>query len=217
MKKLLFIIPLFAVAAVVLFSRRMPEHGGLPSGPAPVVPSAARQMVAAARQQPDYTVLYDPAYVTLDYPGGDVPRDRGVCTDVVVRAFRAAGVDLQKEVHEDMQQHFSVYPDLWGLTRPDPNIDHRRVPNLMTFFERRGVAVAVTNSAESYLPGDVVAWRLDNGRLHVGVVTDSVAADRSAYLIVHNIGSGAQLENVLFDWEIIGHYRYFRGTHTEAQ
>src|SRR6185503_15331399 len=115
------------------------------------------------------TVRYDPSYRQLDYPGGDVPRDRGVCSDVVVRAFRAVGVDLQVAVHEDMQQHFRDYPQLWGLRAPDRNIDHRRVPNLMRYFERQGKRVA---PGAGYRPGDVVAWRLPNGLLHIGVVAE---------------------------------------------
>lgn len=170
----------------------------------------ALRVVQSARQQTEYTHHYDPAYVVLDYPNGDVPRDRGVCTDVVIRAFRAAGVDLQKEIHEDMATHFAVYPKQWGLSRPDPNIDHRRVPNMMTFFTRHKAELPSTTAPKSYLPGDVVVWRLDNGRLHVGVVTTTIANNKREYLVAHNIGSGVHEEDVLFRWTIIGHYRYFR-------
>jgi uncharacterized protein len=175
-------------------------------------PPASRQIaqvVAGAIEQTGYTRLYDPAYVQLAYPGGDPPPDRGVCSDVVVRAFRRAGVDLQKEVHEDMARNFAAYPKQWHLRAPDPNIDHRRVPNLMTYFTRRGRSVSISKRPEDYVPGDVVAWDLGNGVLHIGVVTDTRAPDTRDYEIVHNIGAGARLEDVLFSWTIIGHYRYF--------
>ncbi|HSF25256.1 MAG TPA: DUF1287 domain-containing protein [Blastocatellia bacterium] len=168
------------------------------------------KLVDSAIEQTQYTFSYDASYVRLDYPGGDVPRDRGVCADVIVRAFRAAGVDLQKEVHEDMAKHFGSYPDRWGARKPDKNIDHRRVPNLMTFFERLGRSVPISKSASDYLPGDVVAWELDNHLLHIGIVSDAVAAQTQAYLVVHNIGSGAKIEDVVLSWKIIGHYRMWK-------
>jgi uncharacterized protein YijF (DUF1287 family) len=167
-------------------------------------PPVNARIAGAAAAQVGVTVAYDPAYVQLRYPGGDVPRDRGVCSDVVVRAFRAAGVvDLQAAVHDDMRAHFASYPKMWGLRAPDANIDHRRVPNLMTFFTRRGKSLALD---AAYEPGDVVAWRLPNGLYHVGVVS----AGRGArdYLVVHNIGDGAKNEDVLRAWTIIGHYRW---------
>jgi hypothetical protein len=167
------------------------------------------KLIVGGVEQESYTLNYDPAYVKLDYPGGDVPLDRGVCADVVVRAFRKAGMDLQKEVHEDMKASFAAYPKNWGATRPDRNIDHRRVANLMTFFERKGKAVTVSKQAEDYRPGDVVAWELDSGRLHIGLVTDVKIANTERYAMVHNIAAGAQIEDVLFAWRIIGHYRYF--------
>jgi uncharacterized protein len=169
-----------------------------------------RLLVDAALEQHGQTLFYDPAYVRLAYPGGDVPIERGVCTDVVVRAFRKAGVDLQREVHEDMKLSFSAYPQNWGLRGPDRNIDHRRVPNLMRFFERRGKSLGVSDRAADYRPGDVVAWRLDNGLLHTGLVTDVPGADER-FQIAHNIGRGVQIEDVLFDWKILGRYRYFVG------
>jgi uncharacterized protein len=168
------------------------------------------RVVASAIEQTQYTFSYDASYVKLDYPGGDVPRDRGVCADVIVRAFRSAGVDLQKEVHEDMAKNFGTYPDRWGARRPDTNIDHRRVPNLMTFFERLGKSVPITKRAADYLPGDVVAWELDNGLLHIGIVSDAVAAQPQTYLVVHNIGAGAKIEDVVLSWKIIGHYRMWK-------
>ncbi len=182
--------------------------GAAEAGAAPL-PREAAQVVAGAIEQTKYTRLYDPAYVQLAYPGGDPPPDRGVCSDVVVRAFRRAGVDLQKAVHEDMARHFSAYPKLWHLSAPDPNIDQRRVPNLMTYFARMGKSLPITKRPEDYAPGDVVAWDLGNGQLHIGVVSDTRAPDSQDYEIVHNIGAGARLEDVLFSWTIIGHYRYF--------
>lgn len=151
------------------------------------------------------TRIYDPAYRQLSYPGGDVPSVRGVCADVVVRAFRRIGVDLQVAVHEDMQRNFRAYPQMWGLKRADANIDHRRVPNLMKFFDRRGKSVALRGE---YEPGDVVAWKLSNGLYHIGIVSSVRNAAATEYLVVHNIGSGAQTEDVLRAFEIIGHYRW---------
>jgi len=154
------------------------------------------------------SVRYDPAYFRIAYPNGDVPADRGVCTDVVIRAYRKMGIDLQKKVHEDMKANFSKYPKNWGLSRPDPNIDHRRVPNLMTFFTRHGTVKKKTTLAEDYLPGDIVCWQLERGMTHIGIVVNKKSADGQRYLIVHNIGGGQVAEDCLFDFKIIGHYRY---------
>lgn len=167
------------------------------------------KVIAGAIEQTAYTSGYDPSYVKIAYPMGDVPRDRGVCSDVVVRAFREADVDLQKEVHEDMRKHFSAYPKKWGARGPDSNIDHRRVLNLMAYFERRDKALLILGTAESYLPGDVVAWDLGNNLQHIGLVTDVKSDSSPNLLVVHNIGSGARLEDVLFAWRVIGHYRFF--------
>lgn len=153
-------------------------------------------------------VQYDPAYFKLSYPNGDVPADKGVCTDVVIRAYRKVGIDLQKEVHEDMRANFNAYPKNWGLTRPDRNIDHRRVPNLMTFFKRKGTALPISNQAADYLPGDIVCWNLGGGITHIGIVSNQKSSDKKRYLIVHNIGAGQVLEDRLFQFKIIGHYRY---------
>ncbi len=166
----------------------------------------AIRLAEAAESQVGETVSYDAAYVTLAYPGGDVPMERGVCTDVVVRAFRALGIDLQVEVHEDMAAHFSQYPNRWGLPGPDSNIDHRRVPNLQTYFARRGKAVKITKRPEDYWRGDVVTWRV-LGRPHTGIVSATPAPGGQRYCIVHNIGAGAQIEDFLFDFPITGHYR----------
>lgn len=153
--------------------------------------------------------VYDPAYVKLAYPGGDVADDRGVCTDTVIRAFRHAGVDLQVEVHEDMRANFTAYPDMWGLTKPDRNIDHRRVPNLETLFRRRGGAKTISRAAADYRPGDIVSWRLTGSGLpHIGVVTRKRQGDQP--LIAHNIGAGTQEEPCLFDWPMKGWFRFAR-------
>lgn len=156
-------------------------------------------------------VTYDPAYYSITYPNGDVPDDKGVCTDVVIRAYRKLGIDLQKEVHEDMKTNFAVYPNNWGLKTTDKNIDHRRVPNLMKFFERKGSVKKMSQNLEDYNPGDVICWNLPGGMTHIGIVVDEKSADNKRYLIVHNIGGGQVLADCIFDFEIIGHYRYKAG------
>ena len=163
-------------------------------------------VLAGAYRQVGVTVHYDGRYRSLSFPGGDLPLERGVCTDVIVRAYRNAGIDLQVLVHNDMSQHFNAYPHLWGLSRPDPNIDHRRVPNLVTFFKRHGRSLPVTARAADYRPGDIVTWRLASGVPHIGLVSDREADGR--LLVVHNIGQGARVEDVLFAYTISGHYRY---------
>lgn len=166
--------------------------------------------VESARRQTEITKIYDQAYVVLDYPNGDVSEERGACTDVVIRAMRAAGVDLQKEVHEDITRNFTIYPQKWGLKKPDANIDHRRVPNLQTFFTRRGKVVPVTNDSADYKPGDIVSWDLNGkGLTHIGIVSNLWSERTKRYLVIHNIGRGAEAQDVLFDWQITGHYRYF--------
>lgn len=154
------------------------------------------------------TVTYDPAYFSISYPNGDVPKDKGVCTDVVIRAYRKMGIDLQKEVHEDMKKNFSLYPKKWKLTKTDTNIDHRRVPNLMTYFSRFGSVLPMTQQAKEYKPGDVVCWDLGKGLTHIGIVSNKKTSDGKRYMIVHNIGVGQVLEDCLFSFKIIGHYRY---------
>ena len=153
-------------------------------------------------------VVYDPGYYSISYPGGDVPSDRGVCTDIIIRAYRKLGIDLQKEVHEDMAANYSKYPDYWGLTHTDTNIDHRRVPNLMMFFKRQGISLPVTASPVDYLPGDIVFWSLGRGISHVGIVINRRSADGERYLVVHNIGRGQVIEDCLFKFEITGHFHY---------
>jgi uncharacterized protein len=170
-----------------------------------VTPAERTLIASAAMAQVGVTRHYDPSYVQLTYPGGDIPVERGVCADVVVRAFRRIGVDLQVAVHEDMKKAFRAYPQLWGLYRPDANIDHRRVPNLMTFFERTGKSIRLH---ASYEPGDVVAWKLPNGLYHIGIVSPIRNSSHTEYPVVHNIGYGTQNEDVLREFEIIGHYRW---------
>lgn len=159
-----------------------------------------------ARQQIGVTLSYDPAYRQLSYPGGDVPMATGVCTDVVIRALRQQGLDLQEAVHRDMRGSFSVYPKNWGLNRPDSNIDHRRVPNLMTWFKRQGWSLPLSQAASAYRPGDIVTWDLGRGLTHIGIVSDHRAAT-GVPLILHNIGRGTQEEDILFSYRITGHYR----------
>lgn len=153
-------------------------------------------------------IIYDPSYFSIAYPNGDVPPDRGVCTDLVIRAYRNLGIDLQIEVHEDMKAHFQLYPKIWGLSKTDTNIDHRRVPNLMTFFERKGAERPISQNAADYIPGDIVCWDLSSGLTHIGIVVDQKSADGRRNLIVHNIGNGQVLADCLFDYKIIGHYFY---------
>lgn len=169
----------------------------------------AEKLNAAALLRTQSQVRYDGRYVKIAYPNGDVPANIGVCTDVVVRAYRKLGIDLQQLVHEDMKHHFSRYPSkrIWGLTRPDTNIDHRRVPNLRAFFKRNGKSLPVTKQAKNYLAGDLVTWTLPNNLPHIGIVTNKIAAS-GAPKIVHNIGQGPKLEDILFAYPITGHYRY---------
>lgn len=153
-------------------------------------------------------VIYDPSYFSISYPNGDIPAAKGVCTDVIIRAYRKLNIDLQKEVHEDMRANFKAYPKIWGLKRTDKNIDHRRVPNLMVFFERFGKTKPISNKGEDYQPGDIVCWNLGGAITHIGLVSNQKSSDRKRYLIVHNIGAGQVLQDCLFDYKIIGHYRY---------
>ena len=174
-------------------------------------------IVAAARNQIGMTTIYDPSYVRLDCPSGDVAIDRGVCTDVVVRALRdALNMDLQKLVHEDMTSAFSEYPKKWGLTKPDRNIDHRRVPNLRCYFERRNFSLPVSEKKEDYLPGDLVTCTVPPNRPHIMIVSDRTSQD-GVPLVIHNIGAGAREENRLFSFSITGHYRMKQKTRTTRE
>ncbi|HWZ82117.1 MAG TPA: DUF1287 domain-containing protein [Terriglobales bacterium] len=169
-----------------------------------------QRLVNAAIERTTHAVRYEPAYVRIPYPGGDVPFDTGVCTDEIIRSYRAVGVDLQKEVHEDIAQNFSAYSRKWRWLsgKPDSNIDHRRVPNLMVFFQRKGEALPITTLPHDYNPGDLVTYDLGGNVPHIGIVVDRKGAS-GRYMIVHNIGQGPKLEDVLFNWKITGHYRYY--------
>ena len=170
-----------------------------------------QKLVAASIERTAHHVRYDPAYVRIPYPGGDVPADTGVCTDEVIRAYRAVGVDLQKEVHDDILRNWSAYPHerRWQEAHPDTNIDHRRVPNLAVFFARNGQTLPITSRAQDYAPGDLVTWDLGGNVPHIGIVVDRRSPGGDRYMIVHNIGAGPRMEDVLFSWRITGHYRYY--------
>jgi len=166
------------------------------------------RLAAAAVERTRHVVTYDGRYRSMSYPLGDVPDSTGVCTDVVVRSYRAVGIDLQERVHLDMSAHFQEYPSDWGLTAPDPNIDHRRVPNLQAFFRRQGAELEVTDDPADYTPGDIVTWRLPSNAHHIGIVVDRRSADGTRPLVVHNISRGPQVEDVLFRFPITGHFRF---------
>lgn len=168
----------------------------------------SKKLSDAALTLTQQKVQYDPQYFSIPYPNGDVPADKGVCTDVVIRAYRKVGIDLQKEVHEDMKANFKLYPDNWGLKSTDKNIDHRRVPNLMKYFSRFGTVKKISTNADDYKPGDIVAWNLTGSVTHIGIVVDKKSPDGKRYMIVHNIGSGQVTEDVLFSYTIIGHYSF---------
>jgi len=170
--------------------------------------SFSKRLSDSALELTKQKVTYDPAYFKIDYPNGDIPSNKGVCTDVVIRSYRKLGIDLQKEVHEDIKANFRKYPQKWGLSGPDKNIDHRRVPNLMTFFERNGAVKPITNNLTDYLPGDIVCWDLGGGITHIGIVVDKKSSDGTRNLIVHNIGGGQVLADCIFEFKIIGHYTY---------
>jgi uncharacterized protein YijF (DUF1287 family) len=181
----------------------------------------SKKLSEAALERTNHTVRYDGAYRKISYPNGDVPDSVGVCTDVVIRSYRKLGIDLQKDVHEDMKAAFSKYPTKWGLKKPDKNIDHRRVPNLRKFFERNGIVLPVTKDPKDYLPGDLVTWVVPRGGgffnffrgkgtlPHIGIVVNKKSRDGKRFKIVHNIGLGPKLEDMLFEYEITGHYRYY--------
>lgn len=220
----LFILPLAGLAATAAIAGFVPAHQlhvvaqavlGPASPPRPDMPVFARaegdaeRLVTAGLHQIGVTTIYDPAYVTLKYPGGDVAPERGVCTDVIVRAYRSGlKVDLQKLVHEDMRNNFAAYPRNWGLKLPDRNIDHRRVPNLQAFFARQGARLPVTDKPRDYRPGDIVSQMLPGNLAHIALVSHFASADGGRPLCIHNIGAGARLEDILFAYEVTGHYRF---------
>ena len=181
------------------------ETRALPANSSPTL----KLIIDGTIDQIGKTTSYDPSYQKIEYPNGDVPIETGVCSDVIVRAFRKGGIDLQKDVHEDMKGNFSAYPTRWGLKGTDVNIDHRRVPNLQTYFTRKGKSLTTTSGSENFLPGDIVTWDLGGGVDHVGLVVNVWSKPTQRYLIVHNIGAGTLMEDVLFSWKITGHYRYF--------
>lgn len=177
------------------------------------LPAIAEQPISlaeAAKERTQYDITYDGSYYQIGYPNGDVASDIGVCTDVIIRSYRKLGVDLQVLVHEDMRDNFSAYPSkrIWGLTRTDRNIDHRRVPNLQMFFQRHGVEIPISNDGYNFKPGDIVTWVLPGNLPHIGIVADDLSTDKRRPLIVHNIGGGVVLEDMLFDYPITGHYRF---------
>ena len=178
--------------------------------PVEITSPEIKKLLESAVEQTKVTRNYTGQYYVIPYPNGDVPIETGACTDVVIRAFRKAGIDLQKEVHEDMAANFALYPTKWGMDKTDPNIDHRRVLNLQTFFTRQGKSLPITENSKDYLPGDIVAWDLDGkGMTHIGIVSNLWNEENKRFSIIHNIGGGANQEDRLFEWKIIGHYRYF--------
>lgn len=178
--------------------------------PTRVFPATCSELITAALERTNYSIRYDGTYHSIKYPGGDVPSNIGVCTDLIIRSYRKIGIDLQELVHEDMKINFSKYPSkkIWGLNLPDPNIDHRRVPNLRVFFMRNGTNLQVTNRVQDFAPGDLVTWMLPGNLPHIGIVTDKYNTDTGNPMIVHNIGRGPELEDALFKFPITGHYRY---------
>jgi uncharacterized protein len=186
----------FVVVALSVLGTAAPRASAAPG-------TDAQRLVAAARAQVGVTTGYDPAYVALAYPGGDVPASTGVCSDVVVRALRTLGIDLQERIHRDIVANRSAYPKKWGLKKADTNIDHRRVGNIATYFARRGYSLPVSSDPKQYKPGDIVAMKIPLD--HIGIVSDRSKDGRP--LVIHNVGSGTQEEDVLFEWKIVGHYR----------
>lgn len=168
-----------------------------------------QNLIAGGLKQVGITKSYDPEYRRIAYPMGDVPMETGVCTDVVIRALRDVNVDLQQLVHEDMKRNFGVYPKRWGLSKPDPNIDHRRVPNLQTYFTRKGMSLPISQNRADYRVGDIVTWKIGDKLDHIGLITHLRMGENEPFLVVHNMGSGTHVEDILFAWRITGHYRYF--------
>lgn len=198
---------LLVTLVLLLFScAREPQVHHIPRSGEPT--GFVKALSDAALDQTKHAVRYDGSYRVISYPGGDVPADTGVCTDVVIRSYRMLGIDLQKTVHEEMISNFEVFPKKWRLKEPDTNIDHRRVPNLQVFFSRRGIVLPITKSAQNYQPGDIVTWSVWT-RPHIGLVVDRISPDGKRFMIVHNIGRGQELEDMLFSYPMTGHYRYY--------
>ncbi len=198
MKKYILLILIILFSPMIVFGFRDGEPDGF-----------STKLVAAAIERTSHQVSYDGRYQTISYPGGDVPDHMGVCTDVVIRSYRKLGIDFQKDIHEDMTSNFSEYPDIWGLARPDKNIDHRRVPNLQTLFKRKGIVLRTSTNPDDYVPGDLVTWILPGNLPHIGIIIDKKSVDNKRPLIVHNIGQGPKINDMLFDYPITGHYRYY--------
>jgi len=175
---------------------------------APEVSTFADKLSASAKERTQHMVIYNGDYRKISYPNGDVPKMYGVCSDLIIRSYRKIGIDLQKNVHQDMLSAFEKYPKFWGLTKPDSNIDHRRVPNLQTYFTRHGISLKVSNNPKSYQTGDIVTWMISGKLPHIGIVVDSRSSDGKRPMIVHNIGWGPKMDDMLFDYPITGHYRY---------
>ena len=197
------------VGVVALIASLVAAASRTPALAAPRFAAAANpanRLVEEGRKQVGVTTGYDPSYVRLSYPGGDVPASTGVCSDVVVRALRGLGIDLQERIHKDMKANFRAYSTKWGLKKPDRNIDHRRVRNISTYFARRGYSLAVSNNPADYRPGDIVSLQIPLD--HIGIVSDRQKNGRP--LLIHNVGQGTQEEDVLFEWKIVGHYRVLR-------
>ncbi len=192
----------FLIFATSLFLQTSLAHANL------LADSFPQQLVIAAQERTQHKVIYNGSYVSIAYPMGDVPLSQGVCTDLVVRAYRKLGVDLQQLVHEDMRANFSKYPNIWGLRSTDTNIDHRRVPNLQVYFKRQGNELKVSRDARDYVVGDLVTWMLPGNLPHIGIVSNQFVQDSKRPKIIHNIGSGPVEDDILFKYEITGHYRY---------
>ncbi|MEZ0274163.1 MAG: DUF1287 domain-containing protein [Roseimicrobium sp.] len=205
--QLLCVAGLFLVVLPHLLQGATPEQVEAARTKLPKDDAFATKLAHAALDRTKHTVRYEPAYIRLDYPNGDVPAETGVCTDEVIRAYRALGLDLQKLVHEDMKRNFSAYPKNWGLSRPDSNIDHRRVPNLKAFLKRKGTSLPVTDKPEDYLPGDLITCTVPPNLPHIAMVVPAPDGGPRPW-IVHNIGSGPQLEDRLFTFPLTGHYRW---------
>ena len=195
-RRLLFVTALVFPALTAAYRQGEPEDFSI-------------NLVQAALERTHHQVTYNGGYFSMTYPNGDVPADVGVCTDVVIRSYRQLGIDLQADVHEEMQVHFEVFPQNWGLTKPDPNIDHRRVPNLQMLFSRKGVVLPVSQNPADYVAGDLVTWMVSGRLPHIGIIVDQRSDDGKRPLVVHNIGRGPRLEDMLFDYPITGHYRYY--------
>lgn len=204
----MFISMTFAFASYGQAQHPQRETNATPFASLPAPSARGLKVSAAALNLTKQQVYYDAAYFRIPYPNGDVPADRGVCTDVVIRTYRQLSVDLQQAVHNDMKANFGAYPRKWGSKTTDTNIDHRRVPNLMTFFSRHGQVKPPTNRARDYVPGDIVTWNLPGNLTHIGIVVNRLSTDKTRYLIVHNIGDGQQVADCLFNWPITGHYQF---------